>query len=408
MLIVEVPDKLPYRHVYKVSYDISYSAKRLTKSSSSGAETLETRLLGLGQQLLTALGWRDTSFEFDTPAAKLAQSYHLKVQVPESMEISKAVLVAGSPDQRAAIVDADLASHQPHGRQEQGGERYHLDVAVGGGSTVDLQVVEVGPHESARARVDLKAGRSGWLGSACLAGLLAFAAALLVSGRLGAFHPWFGRPASRLDLAELTLLATTLAGLSALLATMLAGPSEHPMASELLYRLQPLSSLAMLAPFVAAAVLIFAPNPIQGPLVWAFPILTILSGFLAAVLVIAWLGRRRRTRPTESPWHRDVPEEAWRRLEHSQRPWPRLLRLLPLAAGRLANDSPISYQEALDWYKFDRPAVETEIRRDQPPVHMSPQSEAAELIKRFDEGGCRRGLTESRPEAPTNSPSTRA
>jgi hypothetical protein len=182
MLLVEVPETLPYRHVYKVSYDTSFLPKHLTEASGDDAGTWRNR----SEKLLTAFGWRETSFEFDTPEAKLAQSYHLKVQVPESVEISEAVLLAGSHDQP----DQKASQLPPEGEERRS---YHLDIA-GGRPTVDLHVVEVRPHESARARVVLRARRSGWLGSACLAGLVAFGAVFLVSGQLGALYP---RSASR-------------------------------------------------------------------------------------------------------------------------------------------------------------------------------------------------------------------
>jgi hypothetical protein len=388
MLIVEVPDKLPYRHVYKVSYDTSFRPKHLTKPYSNGAGAWQTRLRNWSQKRLTAFGWRDTSFEFDTPEAKLAQSYHLKVKVPESVEISKAVLLAGQNEPIAASGSEQESPKEPPNPPQK--ESFHLDTA-GGRPMVDLHVVEVTPDESARARVDLKAKRSGWLGSACLAGLLAFAALFLVSRQTGALPP-----TTELDRDALTLLATTLVGLSALLATMLTRPNEHPMASDLLYLLRPLSSLAMLMPFVAAAVLVFAPNPSQGLAAWTLRLITMLSGLFAVVLVVAWLRARRRRLSTDSPWQQDLPDDARDQLEHSERP-----------LSRQAEKPPANYQEAWKRYKFGRPAVQTETRRDQPPL-SSPQTEAAELVKRFDHAGCPDRLTGAEPKAPTNSPPTRA
>jgi hypothetical protein len=397
MLIVEVPDKLPYRHVYKVSYDTSFRPEHLTKSYSNGAGAWQTRLRNWSQKRLTAFGWRDTSFEFDTPEAKLAQSYHLKVKVPESVEISKAVLLAGQHESIAASgSEQESPKELPNPPQK---ESFHLDTA-GGRPMVDLHVVEVTPDESARARVDLKARRSGWLGSACLAGLVAFAALFLVSRQTGALPP-----ATDLPSDSRTLLATTLAALSALLATMLSRPNEHPMASELLYLLQPLSSLAMLMPFVAAAVLVIAPNPNQGLAAWTFRVITILSGLFAVVLGVAWLRARRRSLSTESPWQQDLPDDARDRLRHSERGLlSRLLHLDP----RHADQPPADYWEAWKRYKFGRPAVQTETPRDQPPLRDSPQSEAAKLVKRFDHSGCPEGLTGAESEARTNSPPTRA
>ena len=141
---------------------------------------------------MTAFGWRDTSFEFDTPEARLAQSYHLKVQVPESVEVSKAILLAGRDDKPEADGGASEKGARDLPTPSKEAE-FHLDTA-GGSPMVDLHVVEVGPDQSARARIVLKARRSGWLGSACLAGLVAFATVFLVSRHIGALSPLGPRP----------------------------------------------------------------------------------------------------------------------------------------------------------------------------------------------------------------------
>ena len=67
MLVVEVPDGLPYRHIYKVSYDTSFRPKHHLAPPHDSTATIRKRLRSWGQKRLTAFGLRDTSFEFDTP-----------------------------------------------------------------------------------------------------------------------------------------------------------------------------------------------------------------------------------------------------------------------------------------------------------------------------------------------------
>jgi hypothetical protein len=386
MLVVEVPDGLPYRHVYKVSYDTSFRPKHHLAPPHDSTATISKRLRSWGQKRLTAFGLRDTSFEFDTPEAKLAQSYHLKVQVPESVEISTAVLLAGPRDPHAAKSGSSRRERPREPSDPAERKRFHFDTA-GGRPMVDLHVVEVDPDLEVRARVDVKARRSGWLGSAFVAGLIAFAAVFLVSRQLGALSPVLHPPARSPDPEDLTLLATTLAGLSALLATMLTRPSEHPMASELLYWLRPLSSLAMLLPTAAAAVIIFTQRP-QRPLA----AITTLSALLAVVLALAWWMARRHGLSIESPWHQDAPTRQpmidGHRSLRSRFPWER---------GRHGHGRPGSYQEAWDRYEFAAPAVETEHPRYQAPMGGSAQDEAAELVRRFDQGGCPGQMTGPAP-----------
>lgn len=353
---------------------------------------------------MTAFGWRDTSFEFDTPEARLAQSYHLKVQVPESVEVSKAILLAGRDDKPEADGGASEKGARDLPTPSKEAE-FHLDTA-GGSPMVDLHVVEVGPDQSARARIVLKARRSGWLGSACLAGLVAFAATFLVSRHIGALSPLGPRPLT-LRPEQITFLVGTLAGLSALLATLLTSPNEHPMASDLLYLLRPLSSLAMLLPFVAGAVLIFAPNPVQGLAVWMFRLVTVLSGLFAVVLVVAWLKGRRNGLSTDSPWRQDMTEDEREQLAQTQGSIRSRLARLGLVAPE-ATDPPADYREAWNRYRFGRPAVKTEARRYQTALEDSLQSEMATLVSRFDEGGCPEKMTGPQPRASTSSPPARS
>lgn len=397
MLVVEVPDELPYRHVYKVSYDTSFRPKHHLAPPHGSRRTFRKELRSWGQKRLTAFGLRDTSFEFDTPEAKLAQSYHLKVQVPDSVEISTAVLLAGPRDLHAAKTGSSRRERPKEPSDPTERKRFHFDTA-GGRPIVDLHVVEVDPDLEVRARVDVKARRSGWLGSAFVAGIIAFAAVFLVSRQLGALSLLFDPPARSPEPEGLTLLATTLAGLSALLATMLTRPSEHPMASELLYWLRPLSSLAMLLPTAAAAVIIFAQKP-QGAEVaivaWPLAAITILSALLAVLLAAAWVMARRHGLSTESPWHQDAPTRQ-PKIEGAR---SSLRSRLLWGPGRHTQGRPSSYQEAWDRYEFAEPAVETAHPRYQAPAPMDDlaKDEAAELVRRFDQSGCPGQMTGPAP-----------
>ena len=206
-------------------------------------------------------------------------------------------------------------------------------------------------------------------------------------------------------LDELTLLATTLAGLSALLATILAGPSEHPMSSELLYLLRPLSSLTMLLPFTAA-VLIFVQDPGKEVVAWPFVAVTLVSGLLAVVLLVAWFKARRHSTPTISPWQQDITESLRNRLKQSEdRIWSWPVRTV--ARRRRSGedvDRPASYQKAERRYGFGRPAVETEVRRHQIALHQSPYRETATLLGDFHANGCLGNVTAPKLQATADAP----
>jgi hypothetical protein len=177
------------------------------------------------------LGLRPTRILVQVPGAENAASYHLELTAPEGVEVVRARLLAGRPNEL--------------------GRPYTNDRVVGHTATVGLHGVEVPSGSLCQAQVDFRVTSRGWLTNAFFS--CALVAAVLV---------WLVCQASAHATAwptgQITNIIALLITTAAAVGAMIAHSSFNGVAARMVARLRGLAAIAVAQPILAAGALAFA------------------------------------------------------------------------------------------------------------------------------------------------------
>jgi hypothetical protein len=171
------------------------------------------------------------------PGAENASSYHLELTAPAGVEVVRARLLAGRPNENDGP--------------------YTNDRVVGHTATVGLHGVEVPNGSLCQAQVDFRVTSRGWLTNAAFS--CALVALVLVSLILQASAHNMSWPTGQIT-NIIALLITTAAAVGA----MIAHSSFTGVAARMVARLRGLAAVAVAQPIVAAGALAFAPEVDNG------------------------------------------------------------------------------------------------------------------------------------------------
>jgi hypothetical protein len=264
-------------------------------------------------RLAAAFGLRPTRVRFLTPGTENAASYHFELEAPKGLQIVKASLVAGRPNDPDRHVSADhVVGHSP---------------------TLGLHAVEVPPGSLSRAQVDVRVPTSGWLTTLLISCWLVFGVMTTV-----VFHT---------DTAELdswsnekiTNVVVILITVSAGFAALIAQRDVSGTGARMLTTLRALGVLSMSLPVVMSGFLIYGgENMRDGPRdieLLAIRVLTAFALIIAVLVLAAWIASL-------------LPE----RQGFLASPWD--------MTSRKASDAPTNLHVALKRYRFDTPAIGVE------------------------------------------------
>ncbi|WP_205651424.1 hypothetical protein [Arthrobacter pascens] len=242
----------------------------------------------------SALGLRPTSIRVQVPGAEKASSYHLELTAPEGVEVVRAQLLAGRPN-------------------ENGGPYTH-DRVVGHTATVGLHGVEVPNGSLCQAQIDFRVTSRGWLTNATFS--CALVALVLISLLLQASAHTMQWPTGQVT-NIIALLITTAAAVGA----MIAHSSFTGVAARMVARLRGIAAVAVAQPIVAAGALAFAqeadsstPTVLLDP--GTFAVLWLATGIalgvfvlMGAALILSLLCERTGYK-VASPWDMTADDDS--------------------------------------------------------------------------------------------------
>ena len=264
----------------------------------------------------TALGLKPTSMRLLVPGAENAASYHLELTAPAGVEVVRARLLAGRPN--------------------EDGPDFTNDHVVGHTATVGLHGVEIPNGSLCLAQVDFRVTSRGWLTNAV------FSCALVTAGLL-----WLSILASRHSMtwsaAQVTNIIAVLITTAAAVGATIAHSTFTGVAARMVARLRGLAAVAVAQPIIAAAALAFADEtnsaaPMvqlrQGTLITLWT--TMYVAFIVFLLIGGALGLslncERKGSKVASPWDMTTDDES-------------------------GEKSPPNHRDALESYGFKTPAI---------------------------------------------------
>jgi hypothetical protein len=279
------------------------------------------------------MGFAATRIRFQTPAAETAASYHFEISAPAGVQIVRATLLAGRPN--------DVERH------------VSLDRIVGHSPIVGLHAVEVPNGSLCRVQVDLRAPSRGWLTT-----ILVGAAAVLAVTASTCWHWFRGDPHWTPD--QITNLVLLLVTTSAAVATLVAQRDSGAVGSRFVAGVRAFGTLAIMTPVAASGVLAYSGlhdspvtsvNPRAHWIHYALLGLTALAAVLFVLILAAWLCSAvadGRAVIEESPW------DMTRHSERGPRPWRR--RKTRRRHQRLCRAEK-NYNAAVETFRFGSLAV---------------------------------------------------
>lgn len=204
-------------------------------AGTTGCDLLNWKIRQAGRKVRVsvpaALGLRPTSIRLQVPGAENASSYHLELTAPAGVEVVRARLLAGRPN--------------------EDGLSYTNDRVVGHTATVGLHGVEVPNGSLCLAQVDFRVTSRGWLTNAV------FSCAVVTGGLL-----WLSILASQHAMswstAQVTNIIAVLITTAAAVAATIAHSTFSGVAARMVARLRGLAAVAVAQPIIAAAALAFA------------------------------------------------------------------------------------------------------------------------------------------------------
>ena len=220
LLAIEAPLNLGERRIFKFRFLEAYSLSRTEKDVRGTIDE--------------SLGWAPTQIELGVPSVGLGKSYHMEVNAPPGLNVSRLRLLAGRADRRSTQVS----------------------VAAGAKSLQHAYLNDVGRGAQGVAQISFRPARRGWLRATALSALLQ--AALFVLGAVW-LAGGFGEIASIADaLAESASnqgAVSVVVAITAVLGTLLARPGEHALASDVLFGVRVLIVILGIVTFLGAAAL---------------------------------------------------------------------------------------------------------------------------------------------------------
>lgn len=264
-----------------------------------------------------ALGLRPTRIRVQVPGAENASSYHLELTAPEGVEVVRARLLAGRPN--------------------EGGRPYTHDVAVGHTATVDLHAVEVPNGSLCQAQVDFRVTSRGWLTNAVFScGLVAVVLASLLLQASAHGMSW--------PMGQVTNIIALLITTAAAVGAMIAHSSFTGVAARMVARLRGLAAVAVAQPIVAAGALAFAEEVDGGTSTvrlddGTLSVLRMATGaalgvfMLISIALVLSLLCERRGYKLASPWDMTTDDDSEK------------------------EDQPAHFADALKIYRFTRSAI---------------------------------------------------
>lgn len=178
-----------------------------------------------------AMGLIPTSIRLQVPGAENASSYHLELTAPPGVEVVRARLLAGRPN--------------------EDGRKYTNDRVVGHTATVGLHGVEIPNGSLCLAQVDFRMTSRGWLTNAV------FSCAVVAGGLW-----WLTIIASvhtkNWSTSQVTNIIAVLITTAAAVAATIAHSTFTGVAARMVSRLRLVAALAVAQPIIAAAALAFA------------------------------------------------------------------------------------------------------------------------------------------------------
>jgi hypothetical protein len=248
----------------------------------------------LGTTFPAALGLRPTSIRLQVPGAENASSYHLELTAPAGVEVVRARLLAGRPNE----------DDRP----------YTNDRVVGHTATVGLHGVEIPNGSLCQAQVDFRVTSRGWLTNAVFS--CALVAVVLLSLSLQASEhslSWSTGQVTNI----IALLITTAAAVGA----MIAHSSFTGVAARMVARLRGLAAVAVAQPIVAAGALAFADETDsstskvrldEGTLavLWTSTYLALAVFLLIGSALLFSLNCERRGSKLASPWDMTTDDDS--------------------------------------------------------------------------------------------------
>nr|WP_306631339.1 hypothetical protein [Arthrobacter ulcerisalmonis] len=269
-----------------------------------------------------ALGLKSTSIRLQVPGAENASSYHLELTAPAGVEVVRARLLAGRPN--------------------EDGTKYTNDRIVGHTATVGLHGVEVPNGSLCLAQVDFRVTSRGWLTNAVFSCVVVagglFWLAILADGHK---ETW--------STAQVTNIIAVLITTAAAVAATIAHSTFTGVAARMVARLRGLAAVAVAQPLIAAAALAFAlekdVSNAATPMVELRPgTMAVLWGNMYVALVVclligcarflSWTCERNGSK-LASPWDM-TSDDAWEEEEEEE---------------------PDNFRDALEMYGFTSTAI---------------------------------------------------
>jgi hypothetical protein len=269
------------------------------------------------RRTLAALGIAPLRLRLQVPGAENAASYHFEMTAPQGVQIVRATLLAGRPN------DGVTQDCRPQ----------TVDRVVGHVPTVGLHGLEIPNASLCRVQIDLRPAARGWLMTmlvACLA-----ICAVLTSV---AIQWWNHDPGWEWDqITNLVLvLVTTAAGVTALVAQHDSGD----VAARFVTGARALGTLATMLPVAVAAVLVYGGLAIEHAAErWTVLALCLASLIPLAVIAVA------ATASSRSDSRQLMEESPWDMTDHER------------ARKRAVDKPPPTFEECLTKYRFRTPAV---------------------------------------------------
>jgi hypothetical protein len=283
----------------------------------------------VGPRLLASIGFKPKRYRFQTPAAECAASYHFEIEAPPGIQIVKASLLAGRPNDPGRHVSQDeVVGHTP---------------------VAGLHAVEVPNGSLCRAQVDVALPTRGWLATVC-ASSWAITFVLLsvaIHWHRAATVTNAGQISTTvLPKDEITNLVLIMVTTSAAVATLIAQRDGGVLAAQLVAGLRMLATCSLVLPLFAAGLLTYSGlrSPLLGSpglILWLLSAAGILLALVFTWALLVSFSFERRSVAKESPWDQtgfeDIPAD----------------QLDPNPPGR----QPPNFLEAIARLGFDTPAV---------------------------------------------------
>ncbi|MCD5341581.1 hypothetical protein LR392_04980 [Arthrobacter sp. AK04] len=284
----------------------------------SQASSWKLRQLGrkLGTSIPAAVGLLPTSIRLQVPGAENAASYHLELTAPAGVEVVRARLLAGRPNE----------DNRP----------YTNDRVVGHTATVGLHGVEIPNGSLCQAQIDFRVTSRGWLTNAVFS--CALVGVVLLSLSLQA-----SEHAVSWSTGQVTNIIALLITVAAAVGAMIAHSSFTGVAARMVARLRGLAAVAVAQPIVASGALAFADETDSGTskvrldetvlaVLWSSTYLAVAVFLLIGSALVFSLNCERRGTKLASPWDMTTDDNS-------------------------DQQSPTNYRDALREYGFTGPAI---------------------------------------------------